>query len=158
MILGAQRRLIIFTADSPALSPGPLLAALGDHGLGSKGTGVLCELWCFGSWRTTTDAKKTNPFGRLVTGHTSGGRSSHRRWKALMNLGGGSSCLLWYLFLVLACGECWLAHSQRQSCHHCIFINHVVRIEEGTELEALETSPCWLAELPQSLMFPDFLR
>lgn len=48
MILGAQRCLIIIPADSPALLPGPILAALGDSTLGSEGTYIL--LWTLALW------------------------------------------------------------------------------------------------------------
>lgn len=64
------------------------------------------------------------------------GGSPHRLGGALTNLG-GAFCLLWYSFLVSACGEYWLARSQSQSCHGCISINHVVRTGERTGLRGL---------------------
>lgn len=63
---GAQRSLINFMTDSPALLPGPFLAALGNHTLGSKEWASFSGLsWCFGTWRTTTHAKKTHHSRRL---------------------------------------------------------------------------------------------
>lgn len=63
---GAQRSLINFMTDSPALLPGPFLAAPGNHTLGSKECASFSGLsWCFGTWRTTTHAKKTHHSRRL---------------------------------------------------------------------------------------------